>query len=387
MPARDEPRMDETRFTVWRVGQVDVVGVDGVVDFTASMRLRLALFGRVDAGAVGVVVDLTRARELEASAVNVLLRVRRRLAGSGGWLVVRGARGPVLQSLETADVAQSLGAEQPIEPWWADADADGATTVAGGDQAGVHGVWGDEINRLVGSLPRMSSADRQAARADLVRLCLPYVQRLARRFYGLGESRADLNQVAALGLMKAVDRYNPQFGTDFPSYAIPTVIGELKRHFRDYGWSVRVPRRLQELRLEINRAREELTYTLKRSPTVPEIAEYVRVDEEDIVEALVASAGYRARSLFASTADPDDMHTPADLLAQDDPAFDAVDSHESLQPLLAQLPSRQREIISMRFYGNMTQLQIAERLGISQMQVSRLLSRTLAELRVRLVND
>src|ERR1700730_7014466 len=120
MPARDEPRMDETRFTVWRVGQVDVVGVDGVVDFTASMRLRLALFGRVDAGAVGVVVDLTRARELEASAVNVLLRVRRRLAGSGGCLVVRGARGPVLRSLETADVAKSLGAEQPIEPWWAD---------------------------------------------------------------------------------------------------------------------------------------------------------------------------------------------------------------------------------------------------------------------------
>jgi RNA polymerase sigma-B factor len=222
---------------------------------------------------------------------------------------------------------------------------------------------------------------RGVVREEAIRLCLPFVERLARRFYGLGEASADLNQVAALGLLKSVDRYDPAHGTDFPSYATPTIVGELKRHFRDRGWAVRVPRRLQELRLDINRARAELTHELNRSPTVPDLAERLDLDEDQIVEAMMAAGGYRATSLFTPIGGEEDGLTLLDSLGTEDAALDAVESHETLQPLLAELPVRERDIITMRFFGNMTQAQIAERLGISQMHVSRLLARTLIQLR------
>ena len=142
------------------------------------------------------------------------------------------------------------------------------------------------------------SPQRDALRERVIRLCLPYAERLARRFNGLGESSSDLSQVAALGLLKAVDRYDPQLGTDFAAYATPTIVGELKRHFRDRGWAVRVPRRLQELRLDLNRARNELTHELNRSPTVADLARRLDVDDEQVIEAMTAASGYRATSLF-----------------------------------------------------------------------------------------
>jgi len=216
-----------------------------------------------------------------------------------------------------------------------------------------------------------------------VESCLPYVERLARRFASLGESQSDLTQVAAVGLLKAVDGFNPDLATDFGAYALPTVLGELKRYFRDKGWGVRVPRRLQELRLEINACRDELTQKLGRSPTVADLAAHLGRPEDDVIEALVAASGYRPSSLDAPVREDDDG--PAgDRLGVVDEAFGQVELRESLHPALAQLPAREQKIIALRFFGNLTQSEIAARLGISQMHVSRLLSRSLARLRTAL---
>lgn len=373
--------MDETGFHIWRIGDVDVVRVEGVLDFSASVRLRLTLFGRLDAGARHIEVDLSRVRLLDASAVNVLLKVRERLAEDGGLLAARGATGLALEVLEIAGVAKRLGAYEPLAERLSDPTADTATPAAAPGR-GTQGRWGDEINETIGRMFRepAGSPARAALRDRVITLCLPFVERLARRFGGLGEASADLGQVAALGLVKAVDRFDPQLAVDFAAYATPTVVGELKRHFRDRGWAVRVPRRLQELRIDINRARDELIHELNRSPTVTDIARRLDVDEEQVIEAMTAAGAYRTTSLFTPVGG-EDGSTLMDLLGEDDASIAAVDAHESLKPLLATLPAREKDILAMRFFGNLTQAQIAERLGISQMHVSRLLARTLAQLR------
>jgi RNA polymerase sigma-B factor len=378
--------VDETRFDIWRIDGVDVVRVEGVLDLVATVRLRLTLFGRLDAGARHIAVDLSRVRLIDASTVNVLLRVRERLAEEDGSLVARGASGLVLKVLEVAGVAKELGAYDPLPERFADPSADTAVVAPAG--GGSHGQWGDEVNEKIGLMcaePPDSRA-RAALRDRVITLCLPYADRLARRFSGLGEASADLSQVAALGLLKAVDRYDPQMGTDFAAYATPTIVGELKRHFRDRGWAVRVPRRLQELRLDINRVRNELTHELNRSPTVADLARRLEVDEEQIIEAMTAAGGYRATSIFTPVGG-DEGSTLLDMLGAEDGSIAAVDAHESLKPLLAALPAREKDILAMRFFGNLTQAQIAERIGISQMHVSRLLTRTLARLRVGLMAE
>jgi RNA polymerase sigma-B factor len=379
--------MDETTFGIWRVDDIDVVQVDGVLDFAATVRLQLTLFGRLDAGARHLVVDLTALRLIDTSAVNVLLAMHQRLDDLGGSLVTPGARGLVLNVLQTAGVAKQLGAYDPLDPRLAARTAD-MTHRIDTDAAGRHGHWGDEINALMGQLREVAADDvtgRQVLRERVIRLSLPFAQRLARRFHGLGEPIGDLNQVAALGLLKAVDRYDASLATDFATYATPTIVGELKRHFRDRGWSVRVPRRLQELRLEINRVRDELSHQLGGSPTVAGLAALLDVDEEAVIEAMVAAGGYRATSLFAPIGRHEQAQTLADRLGCEDRDYETVETREALRPLLAELPEREQRIIAMRFFGNMTQAQIAERLGISQMQVSRLLTRTLSRLREELL--
>jgi RNA polymerase sigma-B factor len=376
--------MDETRFAVWRVGSTHVVRIDGVLDLAASVRLRLALYDRLDAGARDVVVDLSGVRLLDASAVSVLLAVRDRLREHGGRLRAPGATALVLEVLEITGAAKALSAYDAVEPALAarpEIDRD--------VERRAHGLWGDEINELLCQLHQTSPDDpqRPQLRDRIVEQCLPHADRLARRFHGLGESPADLNQVAAVGLLKAVDRYDPTLSTDFAAYATPTIIGELKRYFRDRGWSVRVPRRLQELRLDVNRARGALTHQLNRAPTLAEIADHLGVEEDEVAEAAVAASGYRATSLFAPVSRDDEASAPIERLGVTDAAYEAVEFHEALQPLLAALPARQRAIVSLRFYGNLTQAQIAARLGISQMHVSRLLARTLLRLREGLLND
>ncbi|MEU8460198.1 RNA polymerase sigma factor SigF [Streptomyces sp. NPDC029003] len=228
------------------------------------------------------------------------------------------------------------------------------------------------------------SPQRAELRNRLVRMHLPLVEHLARRFRNRGEPLDDLTQVATIGLIKSVDRFDPDRGVEFSTYATPTVVGEIKRHFRDKGWAVRVPRRLQELRLSLTTATAELSQQHGRSPTVHELAERLGISEEEVLEGLESANAYSTLSLDVPDTD-DESPAVADTLGSEDEALEGVEYRESLKPLLEGLPPREKRILLLRFFGNMTQSQIAQEVGISQMHVSRLLARTLAQLRDKLL--
>ncbi|GAA2488250.1 hypothetical protein GCM10010393_19530 [Streptomyces gobitricini] len=228
------------------------------------------------------------------------------------------------------------------------------------------------------------SPERAELRNRLVRMHLPLVEHLARRFRNRGEPLDDLTQVATIGLIKSVDRFDPDRGVEFSTYATPTVVGEIKRHFRDKGWAVRVPRRLQELRLSLTTATAELSQLHGRSPTVHELAERLGISEEEVLEGLESANAYSTLSLDVPDTD-DESPAVADTLGAEDEALEGVEYRESLKPLLEDLPPREKRILLLRFFGNMTQSQIAQEVGISQMHVSRLLARTLAQLREKLL--
>ncbi|WP_406865435.1 RNA polymerase sigma factor SigF [Streptomyces sp. HUAS MG47] len=228
------------------------------------------------------------------------------------------------------------------------------------------------------------SAEKAELRNQLVRMHLPLVEHLARRFRNRGEPLDDLTQVATIGLIKSVDRFDPDRGVEFSTYATPTVVGEIKRHFRDKGWAVRVPRRLQELRLALTTATAELSQRHGRSPTVHELAEKLGISEEEVLEGLESANAYSTLSLDVPDTD-DESPAVADTLGAEDEALEGVEYRESLKPLLEDLPPREKRILLLRFFGNMTQSQIAQEVGISQMHVSRLLARTLAQLREKLL--
>ncbi len=223
------------------------------------------------------------------------------------------------------------------------------------------------------------------AREELVQRHLPLVRSLARRYAGRGESLEDIEQVGAIGLIKAIDRYELEREVALTTYATPNVVGEIKRHFRDKGWAIRVPRRLQELKLSLTKATSELSQKNGRSPTVGELAAHLGMSEEDILEGLESANAYSAVSLDAPDGGDDDSPAVADSLGMMDDALEGVEYRESLKPLLERLPPREKKILMLRFFGGMTQSQIAAELGISQMHVSRLLARTLAQLRTRLL--
>lgn len=230
-------------------------------------------------------------------------------------------------------------------------------------------------------------AEQEIVRNELVQLHLPLVDHLARRFRNRGEPLDDLVQVGTIGLIKAVDRFDLERGVEFSTFATPTVVGEIKRHFRDKGWAIRVPRRLQELRLSLVTAMADLTHELGRSPTVSELATRLQVNEDDVLEGLESANAYSTLSLDAPDAGESDGPTMIDALGSDDDALEGVEYRESLKPLLAELAPREKRILLLRFFRNMTQSQIAADVGISQMHVSRILTRTLAQLRQGLVEQ
>ena len=231
-----------------------------------------------------------------------------------------------------------------------------------------------------------SAASREAARDALVRLHLPLVEHCARRFRNRGEPFEDLVQVGTIGLIKSVDRFDTGRGVEFSTYATPTIIGELKRYFRDKGWAIRVPRRLQELRMQIGTATAELTQSLGRSPTAAELAGHIGCTVEEIVEGIESSNAYSTLSLDASDDSDDGAASMLDALGEVDAGLEHVEVRESIKPLLDQLDAREKKILLLRFFKNMTQSQIAEEIGVSQMHVSRLLNRTLEQLRSSLQN-
>jgi RNA polymerase sigma-B factor len=202
---------------------------------------------------------------------------------------------------------------------------------------------------------------------------------LARRFAGRGEAVEDLEQIATLGLLKAVERFEPERGLAFSTFATPTIAGEIKRHFRDRSWSVRVPRALQELGLRLTATVGELTNELGRSPTLTEIAEHLEVDPEAVLEAMEANRAYATHSLDAPL--PGEDRSLGDTLGGDEPGMDNVERQIVVEDLLSTLPEREQTILRLRFFDGLTQTEIAARVGISQMHVSRLLARSLEALR------
>jgi RNA polymerase sigma-B factor len=241
---------------------------------------------------------------------------------------------------------------------------------------------------MFADLAAMAADDprRRPIRDQLVEMHLPLVEYLARRFRNRGEPYDDLVQVATIGLIKSIDRFDLERGVEFSTYATPTIVGEVKRHFRDKGWAIRVPRRLQEMKLALTKATSELSQRNGRAPTVAELAAHLEISEDEVLEGLESSNAYSAISLDAPDLD-DESSAMSDTLGETDQALEGVEYRESLKPLLEQLPPREKRILLLRFFANMTQSQIAAELGISQMHVSRLITRTLAHLREGLLAE
>ncbi len=228
------------------------------------------------------------------------------------------------------------------------------------------------------------SAQFMRQRDRIVERCLPLADHIARRFDGRGEARDDLVQVARVGLVNAVIRFDVNAGSDFVSFAVPTIMGEVRRHFRDNSWSVKVPRRLKELHLRLGAATGELSQRLGRAPTASELAAELEMDRDEVLEGLVAGSSYNTLSIDSGGSGTDDAPAIADTLGDVDTGLDQIENREALRPLLAALPERERTVLVLRFFESLTQTQIAERVGISQMHVSRLLAKSLARLRDQL---
>lgn len=235
--------------------------------------------------------------------------------------------------------------------------------------------------RTLRALP-VGSSDHARQRDRIITQCLPLADRIARRYHGKGENDDDLRQIARVGLLLVVDRFDPENGADFLSFAVPTILGEVRRYFRDHTWAMRVPRRLKDLHVRISTVTPHLTQTLGRVPKPADLAEALNVPRDEIVESLVAANSYRPPSLDGRSAD-DDSHTRSlsATLGDVDRRIDAVTDRETLRPLLAELTERQRVILALRFYAALPQSQIADQVGLSQMHVSRILTATLQQLR------
>ena len=247
----------------------------------------------------------------------------------------------------------------------------------------------DSALDLLRTLAKLPADDpgRPALRQRVIEAWLPLARHLAHRFHDRGEPMDDLVQIASVGLIKAIDRFDPEYGNDFAAYAVPTVVGEIRRHFRDRTWDVRVPRRLQELKADINEATNVLSHRLGRSPTVTDVAAYLERTEDEVIEGLDSARAYSAVSLQTLVGNGEDGTELGDLFGVEDPELANAELRAVIGPALDTLGPREQQIIALRFFGNLTQTQIAERVGISQMHVSRLLARSLAAMRKQLATQ
>jgi RNA polymerase sigma-B factor len=243
----------------------------------------------------------------------------------------------------------------------------------------------DRASELIAAMSELPTdhPSRSFLRDQAIEAWIPLARHLANRYANRGEPIDDLQQVAVMGLIKAVDRFDAEHGSEFASFAIPTIVGELKRHFRDRTWSIRVPRRLQELRLSITAANSTLTHSLGRAPTVADIATHLEISEEEVLEGLEGARAYNATSL-STPAGAEGNTTLGETLGETDTGFELAELRIALGPAIASLDEREQKIISLRFYGNKTQTEIAEQIGISQMHVSRPLAKALVKLRKKI---
>lgn len=251
----------------------------------------------------------------------------------------------------------------------------------GRDSAAVTAAFTEFAGTEPGSVRRHDLCDW------LVREHTPVAHHIAQRFSGRGQPDDDLRQVALLGLVNAVNRFDPERGSEFLAFAVPTIMGEVRRYFRDKTWAVRVPRRLQLLRMSISGAADELAQELGAAPDPERIAARLGISKQEVREGLAASNAYKSASLDKEAAVDGEGAPLRELLGDLDPDLERVELHETLQPLLEELPERERRILVLRFFRNYTQTQIAADVGISQMHVSRLLTKTLKTLRVRITQE
>jgi RNA polymerase sigma-B factor len=237
-------------------------------------------------------------------------------------------------------------------------------------------------------LQRVRDSQDASAREELITRYLPLVKSLARRFASRGQPVEDLIQVGSIGLMKAIDRFDLGRGVELSTYATPTIMGEIKRYFRDKGWAVKVPRALQDLNIKLNRTIEQLTVELRRSPTIAELAAATEVSEEEVVEALESGRAYSSVSIFSGgSGDDDESLELLDYLGSEEGAYEIFEQRRVLAPAMARLDPRERLILHLRFFEGMTQTQVAARIGISQMHVSRLIRKSIDNLRQYMAQD
>jgi RNA polymerase sigma-B factor len=366
---------DATEIAVGRHEETETVRLIGVVDLAVSAAVGRILTGSVDRSR-HVAADLSSVRLLDGASVNMFMRVKAHAVTRDVCFGLTRARASVLDVLRVTGAAPVLYNDEQQRPR---RDAPGA---------GWHEVVPIEAvadllvatRGLVREDPRRQRADRQ-----VVELCLPVASHLARRYVDSSQEPDDLRQVAALALLKAVHRFDPSIGADFLGYAVPTILGELRRYFRDCTWAVRVPRRLTAMRRDVLVGRERLTHRLGRQPAATEVAEHLQVPVSDVQQIDLASANYRALSL--------DRHVGGtgtrlgDTIAVHDESFDRVENLHTVRTMVARLPDRERRILELRFDRQWTQAEIAEEIGVSQMHVSRLLSRTLTRLRRGLLDE
>ncbi|NEW52407.1 RNA polymerase sigma factor SigF [Nocardia cyriacigeorgica] len=249
----------------------------------------------------------------------------------------------------------------------------------------------DHIEPVLEKLAALPASDprRAAMREEVIDRCLPLAEHIARKFAGRGELFEDLLQVARVGLLHAVDRFDVARGTSFLSFAVPTIMGEVRRYFRDNTWSVRVPRRVKEIQLGIGPATDKLSQQLGRMPRARELAAELDVHLAEVTQALIAGNAYHSSSIDAVAGD-DAENAPlpvSESLGAEEPSYRFIEDYLAVRPFIAELPEREQQVLRLRFFESLTQHQIAERLGVSQMHVSRILSRTLDHLREQALRD
>jgi RNA polymerase sigma-B factor len=380
--------------------------VVGEIDLLTEAPLRDHLSGVLATGPQRLIIDLSQVSFLGARALSVLIHVRGIAEGQGTTVQLRAPNRPVAaRTLEIAglgclfeilppatdsDQPDSLPSCKQLDtPCTDETDHDGA----GGSPLSESPLGtGHEYAHLVPLQRRYAelgadNPEQQQLRERLISGYLPVAEHIARRFAGRGQPLEDLIQVAIVGLINAVDRFEPTRGSQFLSFAVPTITGELRRYFRDYGWSARVPRRIKDLTLAIKSARAQLSQQLGRSPRPSEIAGRLEVPTSQVIEALHAAEAYRSSSLdeMFSSGPPTAMHNK--FVGELDAEMSLIDDRQALRPLLAELAPRERTILALRFFHQLTQTQIAEHVGISQMHVSRLLRQTLNFLHDRMASS
>ena len=278
--------------------------------------------------------------------------------------------------LSIAASLHAAAAHVPVAP-----SRDGRPRRATGNHHRGSAARSDRFARERHLFARYRSHHDLTARDELVERFLPLATRLAQRYRRSAEPLEDLVQVASLGLLKAIDRFDPARGTAFSSFAVPTIAGELKRHFRDKGWAVKVPRDLQELAQRVIRTTDHLTHELGRAPTVSEIADELGITLEQVLEAREAAAAHRTESLDRPRGDDQDTTLVADTLGALEPGYRQAEQSATLEAMMSVLTDREREILRLRFAEDLTQSEIGQRVGVSQMHVSRLLRKAVSQLR------